>query len=82
MNRFLLATLAAAVAGCTSPESTRTQGGGPGADTGNAAATIAVGGYGAQPSYPDRRRLDDMFQRLQSANRADVQHGLPIVRAI
>jgi ribokinase len=35
---------------------------------GTAAAAIAVGGYGAQPSYPDRSRLDGMFQLLQEAN--------------
>ena len=56
MNRFLLATLAAAVAGCTSPESTRTQGGGPGADTGNR-STIVRMHEGARP-YENTPRLN------------------------
>jgi len=35
MKRVLAIALAASVIGCTSPEATRVQGGGPGADTGN-----------------------------------------------
>ena len=42
MSRLLLAALAAATAACTSPESTRTQSGGPGADTGNRGAVVMM----------------------------------------
>ena len=42
MSRLLLAALVASCAACTSPESTRTQGGGPGADTGNRGAVVMM----------------------------------------
>lgn len=35
MSRVLVALIATALAACTSPEATRTRGGGPGADKGN-----------------------------------------------
>ena len=39
---FAIAALAAALAGCTSPEATRARGGGPGADTGNRGETVRM----------------------------------------
>jgi hypothetical protein len=43
VHRSLLAlALAAALVGCTSPEATRTRGGGPGADVANRTATVEM----------------------------------------
>ncbi|MGQ0749381.1 MAG: hypothetical protein ACT4PS_02485 [Betaproteobacteria bacterium] len=39
-----------ALAGCTSPEATRTQGGGPGADTGNRGEVVRMH-EGSRPFY-------------------------------
>jgi hypothetical protein len=58
MNRIALSMLLAGVAlvsGCVSPETTRTRGGGPGADVGNRRATVELHG-GSDPFWktPDR----------------------------
>lgn len=55
----VLVMACAAVAGCTSPESTRTRGGGPGADPGNRPAAVKMHD-GSLPFWktPDRIRLD------------------------
>jgi hypothetical protein len=50
MNRLLLIAASAALAACTSPESTRVRGGGPGADTGNRGAVVLLH-EGAQPFW-------------------------------
>ena len=48
MARVLIIAIAAALAACTSPESTRTRGGGPGADVGNRSAVTRMH-EGAKP---------------------------------
>ena len=58
MNRIALSMLLTAVAlvsGCVSPETTRTRGGGPGADVGNRRATVELH-EGSDPFWktPDR----------------------------
>jgi hypothetical protein len=58
MNRIALSMLLAGVAlvsGCVSPETTRTRGGGPGADVGNRRATVELH-EGSDPFWktPDR----------------------------
>jgi hypothetical protein len=42
MKLALLTIVAAAVAGCTSPEANRSRGGGPGADVGNRRAIVRM----------------------------------------
>ena len=50
MYRLIVLTSIWAVAGCTSPEATRTQGGGPGADTGNRRDVVRMH-EGSRPFY-------------------------------
>jgi hypothetical protein len=42
MKLVLLTIIAAAVAGCTGPEATRSRGGGPGADVGNRGSIVRM----------------------------------------
>ena len=49
-SRWWLALLAAAVAGCASPEALRVRGGGPGADTGHHGSSAEIHG-GAKIYY-------------------------------
>lgn len=61
MRRSLAAIViaSAAIAGCASPETSRTRGGGPGADTGNRPAVVKMH-EGSRPFWntPDRIELE------------------------
>jgi hypothetical protein len=67
---FLLLIGGAAVAGCASPETTRTRGGGPGADVGNKGQTVKLH-EGSDPFWntPDRIR-GEQHPPLASARQA------------
>jgi len=71
--------LGVALAGCTSPESTRVRAGGPGADTGNRRAATVRMHEGSQPYWHTPRRLADTLQApIDSARQADrLSRGAP-----
>lgn len=73
MSRALAAALAAAatLSGCDSPEATRTQGGGPGADTGNRGAVVLMH-EGAKPYAETPRLIVAKPPPIESANHADA----------
>ena len=70
--------LAAALAACTSPESTRMRSGGPGADPGNRRGVVRMH-EGAQPYWKTPRRLAERQQApSDTARQADrLSRGLP-----
>lgn len=59
----------AACAGCTSPESLRTRGGGPGADTGNRPDSVTMHG-GSDPFWRTPDRIGDAHPPLAPARHA------------
>jgi hypothetical protein len=65
----LLMLIAAAAAGCTSPESTRTRGGGPGADRGNRPAAVKMH-EGSDPFAKTPVRIGKAHPRLDPARHA------------
>jgi hypothetical protein len=70
--------VAVAVVACTSPESTRTRAGGPGADPGNRRAVVQMH-EGAQQYWHTPRRLADSLQApTETARQADrSKRGAP-----
>lgn len=70
MNHALVAvTLVTLMAACTSPESTRTRGGGPGADTGNR-GSVALMHEGSKPYAGTPQLIGVEAPPLASANHA------------
>ena len=57
------------VAGCGSPEATRTRGGGPGADVGNRPRTVEMH-EGSRPFWKTRDRIHVQHPPLESAEQA------------
>jgi hypothetical protein len=70
MKLALLTIIAAVVAGCTSPETNRTRGGGPGADLGNRGSIVRMH-EGAKPYENTPRMIPAKPPPLDSANQAD-----------
>jgi hypothetical protein len=58
------------VAGCTSPETTRTRGGGPGADVGNRRQVVNMH-EGSKPFEKTPQIISAQHPPLASANQAD-----------
>jgi hypothetical protein len=58
-----------AVAGCASPETTRTRGGGPGADVGNRPDTVKMH-EGSQPYWKTPERIDGEHPPLEPSRQA------------
>ena len=65
----LLAIVAASAAGCTSPESRRTRGGGPGADSGNRPAAVKMH-EGSDPFAKTPTRIGKAHPPLAPARQA------------
>jgi hypothetical protein len=65
---FLIAC--AGVSGCTSPEATRTRGGGPGADVGNRSKVVAMH-EGSKPFWNTPVRIPVVHAPPDSASQAD-----------
>ena len=59
------------VLGCTSPEVTRTRGGGPGADVGNRQETVRLH-EGARPFENTPKLIPGTHPSLEPANQADA----------
>ena len=59
------------VLGCTSPEVTRTRGGGPGADVGNRQETVRLH-EGARPFENTPKLIPGQHPPLEPANQADA----------
>ena len=71
--RFALITVAALVfylAACASPETTRTRGGGPGADVGNRAKVVEMH-EGSRPFWKTPQLIPSKHPPLEPANQAD-----------
>ena len=71
--RFALITVAALVfylAACASPETTRTRGGGPGADVGNRGKFVEMH-EGSQPFWKTPKIIPAKHPSLEPANQAD-----------
>jgi hypothetical protein len=67
---FMLLVGCAAVVGCVSPETTRTRGGGPGADVGNKGPTVKLH-EGSDPFWKTPHRIPgDQHPPLASARQA------------
>jgi hypothetical protein len=67
----LAVALGAALAACTSPESTRMRSGGPGADPGNRRDVVQMH-EGAQPYWRTPRRIGERIQApIETARQAD-----------
>jgi hypothetical protein len=74
----LLAAAVAALAGCTSPEATRTRGGGPGADVGNRPQDVKLH-EGSEPFWKTPDRIVGAPPPLESAQQArDDSLGKPL----
>jgi hypothetical protein len=58
------------VAGCRSPEATRTRGGGPGADVGNRLRTVEMH-EGSRPFWKTPQRIGVEHPPLEPAHQAD-----------
>ena len=73
MNRVLIAALATVLSSsaCTSPEATRTQGGGRGADTGNRGAVVLMH-EGSRPYEDTPRLIPAKAPPVDPANHADA----------
>jgi len=70
MRGLVLAlVIAAATAGCTSPETLRTRGGGPGADVGNRPEVVRMHG-GSRPYYKTPVRIPAEHPLLDPARQA------------
>ena len=67
--RGLLSTFAVVLAACGSPEATRTQGGGPGGDTGNRPDIVRMH-EGSRPYHDTPRRVPGETPALDSASQA------------
>ncbi len=67
--RMLLSLLALGLAACTSPEATRTQGGGPGGDTGNRAAVVRMH-EGSRPFHDTPHLVSSEAPALDTASQA------------
>jgi hypothetical protein len=65
----LLTIIAAAVAGCTSPEANRSRGGGPGADVGNRSSIVRMH-EGSRPFEQTPRIIGAEHPPLESARQA------------
>ena len=60
----------ATIAGCASPEASRTRGGGPGADTGNRPAVVKMH-EGSRPFWKTPDRIELEHPPLEPARQAD-----------
>jgi hypothetical protein len=69
MKLALLMIIAATVAGCTSPESNRSRGGGPGADVGNRSSIVRMH-EGSRPFEQTPRIIGAKHPPLESARQA------------
>lgn len=67
--RMLLVAFALGLAACTSPEATRTQGGGPGGDTGNRPAVVRMH-EGSLPFHDTPRLVPSETPALDTASQA------------
>jgi hypothetical protein len=67
--RVALLVTCTALAGCASPEATRTRGGGPGADVGNRSKDVKMHG-GSQPYWKTPDRITGEHPPLESAQQA------------
>jgi hypothetical protein len=67
--RWLLATFMLALAACSSPEATRTQGGGPGGDTGNRPEVVRMH-EGSRPYHDTPQLVFGATPALDSASQA------------
>jgi len=67
--RRLLGMLTLVLAGCGSPEATRTQGGGPGGDTGNRPDIVRMH-EGSRPYHDTPRLVPSATPALDSASQA------------
>jgi hypothetical protein len=68
--RAILLIVCTTLAGCVSPESTRTRGGGPGADVGNR-TTIVEMHEGSRPFEKTPQIIDAEHPPLETARQAD-----------
>jgi hypothetical protein len=71
MNRAILVLIALALAGCTSPEATRTRGGGPGADKGNRGDVVLMH-EGSRPYAGTPRLIPTQPPPLEPARQAHL----------
>lgn len=69
LTSFIPILAGVACAGCTSPEATRTRGGGPGADAGNRPAAVKMHG-GSNPYWRTPDRIGRAHPSLQPARQA------------
>lgn len=69
--RAMLVIACAALAGCASPEATRTRGGGRGADVGNRPIVVKMH-EGSQPFWKTPQRIAGEHPPLESARQADT----------
>lgn len=67
--RRLLGTFTLVLAACSSPEATRTQGGGPGGDTGNRPEIVRMH-EGSRPYHDTPRLVPGATPALDSASQA------------
>jgi hypothetical protein len=67
--RLLLFAFTLGLAACTSPEATRTQGGGPGGDTGNRPAVVRMH-EGSRPFHDTPRLVSSETPDLAAASQA------------
>lgn len=67
--RRLLGTFTLVLAACSSPEATRTQGGGPGGDTGNRPEVVRMH-EGSRPYHDTPRLVPGATPALDSASQA------------
>jgi hypothetical protein len=69
MKLALLMIIAVAAAGCTSPEATRSRGGGPGADVGNRSSIVRMH-EGSRPFEQTPKIIGAEHPPLESARQA------------
>ena len=65
-----LIALSLCIVGCASPETTRTRGGGPGADVGNRVKVVEMH-EGSQPFWKTPKIIPTKHPSLEPANQAD-----------
>jgi hypothetical protein len=70
LRATMLLIACTALAGCTSPEATRTRGGGPGADVGNRSPTVEMHD-GSRPFWRTPDRIGVEHPSLEPARQAD-----------
>jgi len=70
ISGVVLLTASLTLAGCESPEATRTRGGGRGADVGNRLPTVEMH-EGSQPFWDTPERISGQHPPLESARQAD-----------